>query len=146
MAFFDYSDAFTYTEKIVLDWADETSRQITQRIIAELKTMTDGMQSCEDDGLENIWEEICVQLQMDFSVCWGLYDEIVRDLTERALSEQSQLSLAALQYSIDFSEQDDGYEYNPDEITDELTHVIYNEAANDRSANITAFLENERAL
>lgn len=146
MAYFDNSDSFSYPEKIVLGYAEELCCELSTKVIAQLKSMTEGLQSGGDSGLVNIWEEICVQLQSDYSAMWDLYDETVCDLVERAVLCLSQYAMAALQYSIDFKESEHGYEYDLDEIVNNIVHRIYEEATADRSARVTAFLENEGAI
>lgn len=53
-------------------------RLITRRTISALQKLKGCLQSGDDSGLENTWDEICVQLQLEESVFWDMYDEIVR--------------------------------------------------------------------
>lgn len=38
---------------------------------------TDGLQSGDDSGLTNLWDEYCVQVQLQDSVLRSLYDEMI---------------------------------------------------------------------
>jgi hypothetical protein len=65
---------------IVRQLAEHVARRLTQRAIEELQEMTDTLGSGEDSGFENIWEEICVQVQHDESVMWAAYVETMEGM------------------------------------------------------------------
>jgi hypothetical protein len=68
------------SEKIINQLANTISERISHQVELSLKGMTDGLQSSEDSGLENVWDEICVQVQSAHSMFWDLYDEVVINL------------------------------------------------------------------
>jgi hypothetical protein len=62
-----------YRDKIIAEFAERECKRIAQKVIRQLKSMTDGMQSGQDTPLANIWDEICVQVQGEESVMWEAY-------------------------------------------------------------------------
>ena len=61
-------------EKIVEELASEIGKRITRKTIRDLQKMGEEFMSSGDSGLENVWDEICVQVQYDKSMFWDLYD------------------------------------------------------------------------
>ncbi|MGH9834164.1 MAG: hypothetical protein ACREBD_12160 [Blastocatellia bacterium] len=51
-------------------------------MIATLQKMNDALLSGDGSGLENIWDEICAQVQYEQSFYWDAYDQTVRSLAE----------------------------------------------------------------
>lgn len=43
--------------------------------------------SPDDSGLQNVWDEICVQVQYQESIYWDAYDEAVRAFVAAAVEE-----------------------------------------------------------
>ncbi len=52
--------------------------------------------SGEDSGLANVWDEICVQRQVEESFAWEAYEQTAHALIDGKLSEISQRWLSAL--------------------------------------------------
>ncbi|MBI2320562.1 MAG: hypothetical protein HYU88_00290 [Chloroflexi bacterium] len=59
---------------LIAQLAERASKRIARRTVVALQRMKDGLQSGEDSGLRNLWDEICVQMQGQQSVFWDLYD------------------------------------------------------------------------
>lgn len=53
---------------------------MTRRAIEELQDMTETLGSGDDSGMENIWEEICVQVQYDEFPFWDAYVQTAKVL------------------------------------------------------------------
>jgi hypothetical protein len=97
---------------IVRQLAEHTAKRLTSRVITALQRMTEGKQSGEDSGLENIWDEICVQVQCEEFLSWDSYVETVRamiggDVEALSLHEREALWLQT-QKGIDWAYQDEG--------------------------------------
>jgi hypothetical protein len=60
-------------ELLVSEIADCECQRISRRVIRGLQRMTEGMQSGDDGGLKNIWNEVCVQVQGEQSIMWDAY-------------------------------------------------------------------------
>ncbi|MFM9966942.1 MAG: ankyrin repeat domain-containing protein [Burkholderiales bacterium] len=57
--------------------AERIKNDIVKLCVDDLEAMTDGLQSGDDSGLENIWEEICVQVQGEESVFFSMYENLI---------------------------------------------------------------------
>lgn len=81
------------------------AHKISKNTIKTLKKMSSGL---SDDilGLNNIWEEICVQMQYDYSYFWDEYEDIVRGLIEENVLNLKDYELAAI-----WSQSDQGSEW-----------------------------------
>jgi len=67
--------------RIVRRLAEQVCQRVTRRVIRYLQELVDGLQSGDDSGLTNAWEEICVQVQGEQSVLWdAYYDVMVRQI------------------------------------------------------------------
>lgn len=83
-------------EWIVLKkFAEEICNRISHRVIRQLRTNTATL-SGDDSPLKNAWEEICVQVQFEQSICWDVYVETMDLAIEGELQELQKHELAAL--------------------------------------------------
>ena len=71
-------------EGIAFALAMKIRSRIVESTIARLTSMTEYLQSGDDSGLENIWEEICVQVQDEESAQYSSYDDTI----ERCIAEE----------------------------------------------------------
>jgi len=70
-------------EEIVYEFADFLANKISNKVERKLKKLKEGcMQSADDSGLINLWEEICVQMQFEEYFCWDLYEKLIEDYIE----------------------------------------------------------------
>ena len=63
-------------DKIINEVAKLACDRITRKVILNLQTLT----STGYPDLNNSWDEICVQVQMEQFITWDLYDDAVRGL------------------------------------------------------------------
>jgi hypothetical protein len=64
---------------IVDDLARETCSRVARKTRSALQQMKHAL-SGEDSGLTTTWDEICVQVQIEYSALWDVYDETIRAL------------------------------------------------------------------
>jgi hypothetical protein len=69
-----------FKDHIISEVADTASRKLTRRVIVMLQRMQDGMQSGEDAGLANVWDEVCVHVQGEAPICWDAYEETIKQI------------------------------------------------------------------
>jgi hypothetical protein len=67
---------------VIRAFAEEICQRLTRKMIDRLQEMKDGLQSGDGSGLENTWDEICVQIQYEQSIYWDAYDSTVRQMVE----------------------------------------------------------------
>jgi hypothetical protein len=70
---------------IVKAVAEQAALRVTRKAIDQLQEM-DQTLSFQDSGLQNTWEEICVQVQYVESFSWDAYDETVRVIVAALVS------------------------------------------------------------
>jgi len=80
-------------------------RRISRKTILALQKIRNGRQSGEDSPLRNTWDEICVQVQSEESIFWGLY----RDTIEGSIADEVERLDVPTKESIWL--QTEGYEY-----------------------------------
>lgn len=97
---------------IVRQFAQHTAKRLTSRFIKDFQRMTKGKQTSDDSGLENIWDEICVQVQCEEFFSWDAYVETARAMIGgdvEALSPHEREALwLQTQQGIDWAYQDEG--------------------------------------
>jgi len=70
-------------DKIIAWIAERECKRIAGLVVRDLRRMTKGMQSGEDSGLRNLWDEVCVQVQGEESAMWDLYMETIGAMIKR---------------------------------------------------------------
>ena len=111
--------------------------------------MTNGMQSGDDSGLKDIWDEVCVQVQAQQSIFWNLYSDTIWEIVAREVEKLDILIKQAiwLQTSeaaeLDDEDDIDSIPYSDTEITDHIMHqYVLNAAANWSNERIREYLNN----
>lgn len=77
-----------YRDKIIQHVSDEACQKISKEIIKELKRMKKGLPSGDDSGLKTIWDELCVQAQVEYSVMWDAYEDTMLRMIEAEIDTQ----------------------------------------------------------
>ena len=136
-------------ERIVADLARRLTRQLTAAVVRSLQRMTEGLTSGEDSGLATVWDEVCVQVQLERSFLWPAYEETVRKLIEDQLRELAPFEVSALwlqtDAGIDWSSS--GQDNNPvppvsdDDLIQTLAADVWNAAGNWSNPRIRAYLD-----
>jgi hypothetical protein len=72
---------------IVRNVAEVVCKRVLRKVIRDLQELDNGLQSGDDSGLTNAWEEICVQTQTDYGVMWDAFDVTVGQLIEGEVSQ-----------------------------------------------------------
>jgi hypothetical protein len=77
-----------YHDNIIKFLAHHACLGISQKVVGTLRKITDGMQSGDNSGLKNIWDEICVQMQDEQSTMWDAYEDTICHIIEFELDKQ----------------------------------------------------------
>lgn len=64
------------------------TEKITNQCIVELRKVKETL-SGDDSTLNNAWEEICVQVQDEYSYCWSAYEELIEATVHEVAAKQS---------------------------------------------------------
>jgi hypothetical protein len=113
----------------------------TRKIIRDLQELKNGLQSGDDSGLTNAWDEICVQVQGQESVSWDAFDLTVRQLVSgevaKLLPHEREAIWLQTPSGEDWDAEDEKsreeYPVVVDEIVDYLTNEYIYPAAGDWS-------------
>ncbi len=126
-------------------------RQISFAIINQLKALNgeDFLLSGDDSGLENIWEEICVQAQGERSFHWDAYEEVISNFIVGELERQPPAIQILLSYvgSIDsefeYGKDEDPYGIFYDPAIKEIMDHIMMEAGYYENENVSRYLDDD---
>lgn len=75
-----------FRDRILYQIADEIFLRITRKVIRNLQSNTTTL-SGDDSGLKNAWDEICVQVQDEYSIYWEDYLSVVNNYVQHHVSE-----------------------------------------------------------
>jgi hypothetical protein len=67
-------------DSIIADIADRSCHRIARTAIRNLQKMKDCLSSGDDSCLKNVWDEICVQEQMEESIFWNAYETTIKKM------------------------------------------------------------------
>jgi hypothetical protein len=143
-----------YKDDIITGISKILCKDIEDKVINNLKSMKDEMQSGEESGLQNLWEELCVQVQDEQSVMWELYVDIIYAFIEKEVEKLPHVYKKAIwlqtsegkEWAFDYEEDDEQEElcYNEENINDHILNAnILCRAANYSNERIDKFLERE---
>ena len=69
--------------------------KVSRKVIRELqkcKRNSNMMQTATDSGLDNLWDEVCVQVQREYSAVWDVYEDFILSSIIKALKENCSTS------------------------------------------------------
>lgn len=143
-----------YKDRIIRVFAETTCERISKKVIRQLQKMTDEMQSGEDSGLKNVWEEICVQVRFQQSIYWDLYVDVIETFIEGELETVDTNTKQAIwlqtdhgwDWAYDYADYDDEQQQPPFRDFDIVEHIlqsyVLSEADNWTNKRIENYLEN----
>jgi hypothetical protein len=127
-------------------FAQERISTTVSQIIRELQGFKETL-SGDDSGLENTWDEICVQIQHEYAYQWDLYEDIVKDLIEEEVNKMplhEQLAIwleTESSYSYDEDEDDLSLKYDHSAVCHHIKSIIFQKAGNWSNKRIRKYLE-----
>ena len=144
----------SHTSKLTADIAASIIRQLQG-----IKRDRGMMQSPESSGLINLWDEVCVQVQREYSVFWDAYEEFIRTIIEervQKLPKEEKLMIwlsseSFSEWADTFDEDDcdnafseffpDGYE--SDAVIQMIFDEVISRADDFKNRRISTFLERD---
>jgi len=140
----------SYKDKIISACAKKACEKVSRKVIRELREMTEGLQLGDDSSLKTIWDEVCVQVQDQYSGCWNSYLDTIEGIIRRELERLDGETLCCIWLQTDQGSDwetdieckiDDGEikgyeteaEYNMDDITQYILGAFVLSAADDYS-------------
>jgi hypothetical protein len=135
---------------IVRTVADLAAKRVARKVIALLQK-TEPQIPTANSGLNNAWDEICVQVQFEYSFDWDAYDQTVRQFVRGYLTKILQHEREALWLQTDegwrwLSNEEEERDPNPVFDDDIVAHItseyIYEEAGRWTNKRITDYIDN----
>lgn len=80
-----------YYEKLIWETGERIIQHLVRSWIRQLQKIKreDGMMASPDDsGLENLWDDVCVQMQGERSMFWNLYEDYLYDMIYSQLEKR----------------------------------------------------------
>lgn len=139
-------------ESIDEAWSSRLTAEILNKLVSTFQGMGEDYLLSGDSGLQNVWEEICVQLQGEESADWDLYADTISlyigmELEKLDAEEKRVLWLttdAGWSWIYDHDTDEEGDQSAPvdlADITEMLSNQLMSRATDFESRNITIFLE-----
>lgn len=66
-------DKVHFKDKIISKYANKACKKIAVSLIRRLQQMTGEKMSGDGSPLKNIWDEVCIQVQYEYSFYWDYY-------------------------------------------------------------------------
>lgn len=116
---------------ITCEFGEDIGRLCAKRVAKTLKTLNDSMLSGDDSGLENMWEEVCVQVQLQHSGYWDTYEDMMERMVDHEVSKLKPHQLTAAWLCTEsggewrFTDEEDREE--PVVRTEDVAHWVYTE-------------------
>lgn len=120
-----YSDELKIVTK---HYADIISKKVSFDVIKKLKVTKAPLMTGDDTVLENVWEEICVQMQFEESFFWETYEFHIIELIKSELESLPKQELQAIWLSTDEFQETFNNNYWDDD--------LYGEVEDDEAAYI----------
>lgn len=136
--------------KLLLELNQIYVDQITERVIRHLKHMKDKsmLQSGDDSGLKNVWEEYCVQVQEGESFFWESYQQVISQSIILELNKQPQPIKRVISYiggldmfMVNDEDQEDQLVYCEETAIKGVLDEILNRASNYTNTRIEHYQE-----
>ncbi len=140
-----------YKDRIIAKVADKACKKICRKTIRYLQGLKDDcLQSGDDTPLENIWDEVCVQIQGEMSNFWEcIYLEEIRRVIfwevadlEEEVKQAIWFQTTSGFYWDEDDEEEDGLLFDDDEIIEYIINdYLLREAGNWTNKRIEKYLE-----
>ena len=135
--------------KLLLELNTVHVELISDKVIQELIELTDKdfLLSGDDSKLENLWEEICIQKQVEESFHWDAYDNTIENFIRDEFEKQQEAVKKLIRYAGSFSNNDfntdEDYEGSDQDAIEAIKNTIIDKAFIYQSKNIDLFLNND---
>jgi hypothetical protein len=138
-----------YKDNIIDYVAEEACKKTSEKVISSLQKMTEGKQSGDDSPLENVWDEICVQVQYEQSFWWKFYLDTIRSTIQievKRLNVQIKKAIwLQTEEGIYWSENDEDVDFDfceEDIVNHVLNDYVLVSAGNWTNEQIEEYLDN----
>ena len=138
---YKFEDVIDAQYKLLSDLYLDISNSILPGIVNQLQEMKDGaLLSGEDSGMENVWEEICVQIQNEKSFEWPMYVITIEGIIEKELDKLPHSFKQVISYMSGLNDEPDMTGYFPHHAIESIKDDLFSVAMNYSNQRIEDYL------
>ena len=119
-----------YKDRIIKRFAECTCDDISEKVIKSLQNMKENLLSGDDTPLENVWDEICIQIQHQYSIYWDTYlitiESLIKDEIKKLGTEEKEAIWMQTENGIDWQIEIELEETKGQRVVDYLKEDIIN--------------------
>jgi hypothetical protein len=141
-------------DQIISEVASAALEKVSRRIITALQRMKgSSLQSGVDSGLTNVWDEVCIQVQSEYSFYWDAYEATIYPIIEDEIQKLPAFVRHAIWFQTDqgfawlCDVEDDEHPEVPldswDGIADHIFEYVLGKAGKWSNPRIKAYLERD---
>lgn len=119
-----------HKDRIIWTIADKACEDICSKVIGALQKMDYCTLSGEESGLQNIWEEVCVQVQFEQSFYWKIYLDEIKNLISSEIDKLEEYVRKSIWFTTDKGEywenyfaDEDAIDFNNEDIVDYILNI-----------------------
>ena len=113
-----------YKDKIITAIAEKACEQVAIAVIKVLRADKESRLSGDDSGLQNVWDEICVQIRGESSIYWDDYLDTAKRIIKAEVSNLDKSEIEAI-----WLQTDNGEDWDRDNQSEEEANIVNNGAS-----------------
>jgi len=113
-----------YKDKIIAAVAEKACEQVATAVIKVLRADKESRLSGDDSGLQNVWDEICVQIRGESSIYWDDYLDTAKRIIKAEVSNLDKSEIEAI-----WLQTDNGEDWDRDNQSEEEANIVNNGAS-----------------
>ena len=113
-----------YKDKIITTVAEKACEQVATAVIKVLRADKESMLSSDNSGLQNVWDEICVQIRGESSIYWDDYLDTAKRIIKAEVSNLDKSEIEAI-----WLQTDNGEDWDRDNQSEEEANIVNNGAS-----------------
>ena len=113
-----------YKDKIIAAVAEKACEQVATAVIKVLRADKESRLSGDDSGLQNVWDEICVQIRGESSIYWDDYLDTAKRIIEAEVSNLDKSEIEAI-----WLQTNNGEDWDRDNQSEEEANIVNNGAS-----------------
>ena len=118
----EYEKELMFKNEIISFIGNQECEKIAHKVVRELQNLKNCTLSGDDSGLQNVWDEICVQVQYEESFEWEIYVDLIKKYISDQLESLKSELIKAMWLE---TEEGDMYDWNEDKGWNEDAVVEY---------------------
>jgi hypothetical protein len=118
---------------------------LSRNVISELQKLKENhfLLSGDDSGLTNVWEEICVQVQFEYSHSWDAYEDTILKFVSDEFGKQPIVIQNILNYVASINDSESEVVPDSNDTIKEIYETILTIAADFTNQRISRFIDQD---